>query len=292
MRYLSPASLQTGPLDTKALQLQRKKLLAELELNGDGSELRIKDRPFSKSEILEFFESLQDETTLRYHEAISKDPVLVDFLEIGTLPAEATFAPSDLYQQEGFRQWISHYFYTAFTDYVYRCFENTDEPALKTIMENPLLLTDYDREQAWVRVAQMLEDNVAQLEYYCNQDPMKPTLQIADISILITDPLMRMILLFPQEPLTTVRNKYAFYIMQVCIHIFNRHKHHRDYIDGWMEIGIRIAATEEVKEQLEAKHQEMKTIRDKTGRNRLIRFSVILVIILSKFMCNSNHAFH
>ena len=35
MRYLSPTSLpgglQTGPVDTKAIQLQRKKLLAELE---------------------------------------------------------------------------------------------------------------------------------------------------------------------------------------------------------------------------------------------------------------------
>jgi len=292
MRYLSPASLPDGsqfnPSDKKSLQLQKKKLLAEIELSTEG-ELRINDQTFSKNDILAYFDSLEDENIISYHEAIGKDKTLVRFLETGRLTDRTAFAQATLYSDARFLQWISPYFYIVFTGFVYRCLENTDIVGLETILQNPLLLTDQDRENAWLKIGQMLEDNIDQLDHYHEQDKKKPTLSVDDLDVLITKPLTRMILLFPETPFSGIRDKYAFAIMQVCIYTYNNDKAHRKHIDPWMENAKALAASERMADELASKHQEIKKLREKSRQSTLFRGAFLLIFILVKFIPGSNY---
>src|SRR5580658_8316474 len=118
MRYISPVTLFgkafQPPLDPKTIQRERKKWLAELELSPDGR-LQLKHRRVDKNELLEYFETLENPTTVDYHEVVSKDDSLAEFLESQRLPAGARFASFREYDDPGFLQWISPYYYAAFT---------------------------------------------------------------------------------------------------------------------------------------------------------------------------------
>jgi hypothetical protein len=298
MRYLSPASLSGGSVinlaDKKALQLQRKKLLAELELNVDG-QLIIKNRTFSKNEILAYFESLEDDTVLGYHEAVGKDTVLVEFLESGWLPAAASFTPSSFYGNMGFLQWISPYFYLSFTEYAKDCLQRTNEQGLKNLLQNFQLLTDYDRERAWLEIGQVLEDKAAVLENYQQQASRKNgKLDMAGISPLISDSFIRMILQLPQNRFSGVRDKYAFSIMQLSVLLFNRSRLKRDLAECWMYNAKSLAVSESLYDQAVAKAQKMDNLKKKNGNTLGVRVAIVLGIIVLRIIfsgdagCNSS----
>jgi hypothetical protein len=110
MLYLSPSSLLgeaiPQPFDKKAIQLARKKLLAELELN-EGNDLQIRGRSYGKSDIINYFEDLLKENVLEYHAAISQDKVLLVFLEEADIQPGERFAKNQLYTDPFFIRWIS-----------------------------------------------------------------------------------------------------------------------------------------------------------------------------------------
>ena len=299
MRYLSPVSLPGISLvdltDKKSLQLQKKKLLTELELNADG-QLRINDRTLSKNDILQYFDTLEDDTILHYHEAISNDKTLVSFLENSRLPADASFTPSSFYGDAGFIQWISPYFYTAFVEYAKYCLQNRDEQGLKNLRRNFQLLTDYDRERAWIEIGQVLENNVALLEKYqeqANRKKDKP--DIKGVSPLVSDTVTRMILLLPKLPLSRVRDRYAFITMQLSILLFNNGRSKRDLAGSWLYTAKTLAASETTYNQVVAKGQEMDNIRKKGQRNLGIRAAIVIGIMLLRMItsagaCNASRS--
>jgi len=291
MRYLSPASLPDSslinPADKKALALQRRKLLAELELSADGH-LYIKNRAFSKSDILEYFETLQDETILHYHGEVSKDRILVEFLEEGRLPADEVFSQAERYDDVHFLQWISPYFYTAFTAHVTECLQAANEDGLQALLQNRLLLTDYDRERAWVQIGQLIENNISLLDHYHEQvEHNEAVLSLTDIYHLVTGPYIRMILLLPKDPFAGLRDKYAIAIMQVTIYFFNKLKSNRDIFMKWMENAALLAVSEGVAAAVTGKIAEMEKIRKKS-RAVLIRTAVFVSIILLKLLINQH----
>jgi len=293
MRYLSPTSLpdrpSINPPDKKALQLQRRKLLTELELSADGYCV-INDRPFSKNDLLEYFETLQEDTILYYHAEVSKDEVLTGFLEQGQLLEDASFLDSDLYTNPEFLQWISPYFHTAFTQYVAECLQNIDETGLHTILRNHLLMTDYDREQAWILIGQSVENRISRLEDLLEPDRQpKPVPTLADLFPEGAHQFIRMIVALPEGPFTGLRNKYAAYLMQGCILVFNKEKDQRDLILGWMEYIKRLAVSEELVRDVEEKIAEMERLRRKSDSG-MTRVAIFIGIILLKFLLFNSHS--
>jgi hypothetical protein len=297
MRYLSPASLLDSPLpnppDSKWLLLQRKKLLTELELGTDGT-VTIKNRSLSKSDILDYFDTLQNDTALHYHQAIGNDKLLVDFLEDGLLPTEASFARSSLYDDISFIQWISPYFYTSFTEYCKTCLENCDEDGLRTILRNPLLLTEYDKERAWIQIGQILEKNIELLHRYEEKAKKKNAApNVADTSRLINDRLTKTILQLPQTPFSRLRDQYAFSAMQVSIWLFNKNKWKRDLAQSWIDNAKALTVSQAMHNQVVNKIAEMKSIREKRTKSIGIRAGIILVIVILRMItadggCNSS----
>src|SRR5262245_38896238 len=116
MQYLSPSTLLGGsiptPFDKKAIQLGRKKLLAELELTG-GDSIDINGVTLTKGNIIDYFEALQQENVIDYHNAVEEDTVLRDFLETHTIERGFQYKDNRLYHDIHFLQWISPYFQSA-----------------------------------------------------------------------------------------------------------------------------------------------------------------------------------
>jgi len=287
MRYLSPTSLPDSPPldppDKKALMLQRRKLLAELELSANGT-LLLKDRPFTRNDILEYFETLQDDTILQYHAALGKDEVLLAFLEEDTLGEDAHFAPATIYDDPGFISWISPYFYTALVAFVTDCLRDIDEIGLKALLRNRLLLTGYDEEQAWFHIAQGLESTVSRLEALHQQAEQDNTVPPpADILPLVDDDRIQLIVLLPEAPFAGVRDRYAVALMQVAILVFNKKKESRDTAQKWLENAQILASSKHLAAEVMDKLREVEKIRKKPDAG-LIRAVVIMGIIILKFV--------
>ncbi len=85
--YRSPirlAGLTDADIDAKALQLARRKMLAELELSG-GSTFSVNDIALSRQDINDLFEELGDSEKRSLHITIFRNKVLLIFLETGQL---------------------------------------------------------------------------------------------------------------------------------------------------------------------------------------------------------------
>src|SRR3982074_1352995 len=107
MRYISLSTMfvdiEQTTLDKKAMQLGRKKLLAELELSS-GDSIEIQGVPFSKNDIIDYFEDLQKDNIADYHRAVDEDSVLRSFLEEYFIDEGCRFRDAGIYRDEPFIQ--------------------------------------------------------------------------------------------------------------------------------------------------------------------------------------------
>ena len=291
MRYLSPYSLPDSPPisppDKKALMLQRSKLLAELELSPDRN-YHIKNQSLSKNDILEYFETLQDDTILHYHAQLSNDVVLVTFLEEGKLLEDTSFHQAELYEDKHFLEWVSPYFYTAFTEYVPKCLQNRDVEGLRTLLQNRLLLTGYDGERAWTAIMQLLENNISRLAYLFQQsNEHKTPLPAKEIMPLADERYIRVILVLPETRFTDVRNKYSVALIRLSVGIFNQHNGNWLIAKKWMNSARLLAISEELVAEIEEHTAQMVKIRRKARSGVLSAIFVISVIVIK--VCSINY---
>lgn len=290
MRYLSPTSLCDCPItslsDKKALTLQRKKWLAELELNTDGF-LVIHHQQLSKTDILEYFESLSDETILSYHSIIAQDKTLMTFLEEIALPP-ASFFGNDLPRDDrDFLEWLSPYFYTAFVAYTTECLRYNEVEELDNLLRNPLLMTDFDRQRAWLQIAQLLESHVSGLEHYLEQsDQTGRLIAVGQIARIIGDLNIQMILLLPEHPFAKIRNRYAVILMQISVNVFNRQQDSRNLAKEWMVNARMIAVSAELTSQISEKIGEMDDLHER--KRPSVGAIIFVIMLLFKFLAGAN----
>jgi len=144
MKYQNPLTLldkmNGGPVDVRdntALTLLRKKMLAELDLTDDKA-LRVNGRLFNKHELLQFFDQLQSTDTLRFHQQVAADEVLVHFLKSGELKGQ--LANQSWYEDPGFLVFIAPYYEPLFTAAVLNSFKQADVAAIQHLFAAPLLM--------------------------------------------------------------------------------------------------------------------------------------------------------
>jgi hypothetical protein len=298
MQYISPASLfddaKQFTLDKKAIQLGRKKLLAELELSGAGS-IRIKGISFAKNDIIDYFDDLLEGQSAAYHRAIEEDSVLKTFLEGYVIEQWSAFKENDLYDDPAFILWISSWFFSSFTAYVDDCFEERDDEGLRTILINRLLMTGPDTERAWLIITQNLNDHISLLNDYQRQDKRAvEKISMQSISHFMEFLYIKMIQLLPESRFGGIRDKYAFAMMQACIYTFNRNVDNRYQARTWMDNAILLAVSEELKTELSDKLEEMNrisTTRQKRKTSSLewrVAFFALVAVIRLAATCNSS----
>jgi hypothetical protein len=151
MLYTSPFEILDVPgaelqqMDRKLLLLKKKQLLAELELQ-NGHSIIIKNREFTKNDILSLFEQIEHGGAVEYHAAVAADPVLLQFLQSGSIKAGKKFNGNPLYQDTLFIEFISPFYKTAFNQFVLKAVAASNYDTTGAVFSNPLLLNgaDYD----------------------------------------------------------------------------------------------------------------------------------------------------
>ncbi|MCU0352224.1 MAG: hypothetical protein MUD08_00575 [Cytophagales bacterium] len=168
-RLLDVSSLASdgGLTDKKDLSKTKKKLLAEIELS-DTQTVRVGSNQFSKNDILQFFDTIEDIDNLTYHQAIYQDKALLDFLENGNLDPKSHFSNSTLYQDADFGRFLSPYFAKSlgflFQKSVRRkTVHATDYLVCKNLFENAEKMHSDTLEQAYVDVTQHLAKRITKL---------------------------------------------------------------------------------------------------------------------------------
>lgn len=267
MQYLSPSTFigetLSGPLDKKAIQLGRKKLFAELELSGETT-IDLQGKPFTKNDIIKYFDDLLKEDTLTFHSAIGIDRVLLGFLEHAQMGRKEQFYSNHLYKNEQFIEWVSPYFCHSFIAFMEGCFQQPDEDGLTSLMNNRLLMTPGDTEKSWNAVIRIVMNDIATLERFNSQDLKRKArageVTPAQIKGLMEFSYIRLIQLLPQGRFGSIRDKYAWCMLSACIAVFNSHVRNRSYARTWLENAELLAVSPEVKERITKKMEEMDSI--------------------------------
>jgi hypothetical protein len=298
MRYLSPAflfgaSLQP-PYDKKAVQRERKKLLADLELSGTEG-LELNGRYLNKNEIIDYFEELQKETVSDYHAAIAEDPVLFTFLQDGKIYEWTWFKDAAIYNDPGFIGWLSPYFYTAFTDYVAACFENTDATAMNNLLRNQLLATEEDKERCWTSIANILNKNIALFDHYHGRGALhrpKP-MRIDNLTAYLGHGYIEVIKQLPDNRFAQLKNNYAFSIQHPAISAFNRDGDMRAVTITWLKDAQDLAVSEEIQATIGAKLDELNQLLRRGGKRstkpwNYVWIAFVLIRIITLFTGKSS----
>ncbi|WP_041347304.1 hypothetical protein [Niastella koreensis] len=260
MQYLSPSSLSGEPivttLDKKAIQLERKKLFAELELSGETT-IEMNGRSFTKNDIIQYYEDLLKEDGLKYHATVADDPVLLVFLETAHIGRKESFLKNPMYTDAQFINWVSPYFCHAFITFMNACFLDPDEDGLVALLRNKLLMTQADTEKGWQAVMKIVMGSISTLEeYYKSTGEVK----LAKAKDLMEFRYIRLVQLLPNDRFGPVKDKYAFSILQACVFTFNRNRQTGNYVSTWLENAQLLAASEEVIAQIAKKREELEAV--------------------------------
>jgi len=296
MHYLSPVSFLGNalqlPFDTRTLQRERKRLLAELQLAG-GDTLEINGRPFTRNALIEYFDELQREDISAWHLAVAQDPVLLRFLQEVRLDKGARFITAETYTDSGFIYWVSPYFLTAFTQLVTACFEQGDAAGMRTLLDNQALMTPEHQEQAWLFIAAILEKNIALFDHYHghgqkNSPPMMP---ITQISAFIGHGYIEVIRQLPDHRFAGLKDSYAFNMQHPAIAVFNRDLRNRPLTIIWLEEAMNLAVSAKTKGKIKAKLDELNHLMKKRKRRLYFRYvwiGMIIMGVISGFLEDSN----
>lgn len=294
-QYLSPLGLiGTDIPDRRALQLARKKMLAELELSGETT-IMVNGRELSKNDIIVYFEELQAEEDFDLHTAIARDPVLLGFLEHNIIPPDARFLDEPLYQDAAFIDKISPYFCFSFCRLAIACMEEKETHTWNTLFSNPLLMNNWYINKAWDELETYMNGKLELVRHYHSaHDPRAHLDELAD---LLDSAFVSMIAGLPAERFTPIRDEYAFAMMDVCIQAFNRGL--RKWAIEHIQNAIVMAGSGEMKIAVDDKLTEMRNADNERSSSgiwsaaNIGRILLVAIFIIFKTVtCNETTSYN
>lgn len=295
MRYISPALLTNGnlsaPYDRKSIQRERKRLLADLQLS-DGGGLVVNGEVLDQNDILGYFEQLEREEVVAYHTAIAQDPVLLGFLQDGTLGAGERFGENRLYAESGFTGWVSDYFFIAALAFAGQCLAKGNELGMYTLFQNRLLMTENDKERTFRHIAGTLARSIHVFNLYARAGAKGARLPVPwkDVLFYLGHTYIQVIRALPDAYFGQVKDQYAFAIMHPSIAFFNNRPSDRSIPIVWVEDALSLAPSEHVRHQIGLKLDELKRLEKKTGRKFYpIGIIVWLAIMIFQFVGSSSN---
>lgn len=288
MRYLSPIfffgdNFQV-PLDTRMIQREMKKLLAELEL-ADGDTIVRRGRSFMRNELIDYFGELQQEKIVAWHLAIVADPVLLRFLQDATINEGDRFKPAPTYDDLDFIAWIAPYFGASFAMLAATAFERADASGLRALLANRLLISPEAQEKCWVFISDILEKNIALFDHYRDrtQKGSASMMPVSAISAYLLHGYFEVIRELPDPRFSRLKDRYAFGILYPVVAVFNRNKRKRALAMTWVEEASKLAVSENVRGTIRAKMIELMGIlhqAEKTAHGRNITIFIFVAASL------------
>lgn len=253
MQYNSPVSmignLYSGT-DPKDLIVAKKKLLAELDLNG-GSTLTINNREFTKNDIINFFDNAQQTSEMAYHVAVAHDVFLLKFLENNMLENRHGFEKNTLYNDPKFIDWVSPYFYTAFTTFGKECIKKANAEDWIALLDSPMLMNEKDKADAW---SFFEEEFTFYLRHLQSVAGAAPTISMADMNRLCNFNFIRIIKKLPPQRFYSLIDAYATAIGNAAVIAFK--KGDRDGAGTYLDNAVTLAFSTSVRSDLEKKRND------------------------------------
>ncbi len=268
MQYLSPVSILGGSVsvtgDKKNFLLEKKKLLAELELSG-GSTVVINGRELSKNDIIQFFDKLQQADDLSYHIAIANDKTLLQFLEEKTIDPNTKFQVIELYSDIRFVNWISPYYCESAKTLAERCLRDLDTDGWVALFSKPAMMNGHYSEKLWQSIERRINQDKEFLEFFVDEDP--GTILAAEREALCDFRYVTMVVQLPEDRFRMLRDDYAVSMMRVCIRIFNSNVQNRSKAMSLLHNAGIMAVSEETKAAIVNKGEEMDGIMTQSSRS-------------------------
>jgi hypothetical protein len=163
MLYTSPFELLNLPsaelqqMDRRMLQLKKKQLMAELQLQGSGL-ITIGNKELTKNDIVQLFEQLEQDDALAFHAAIAADPALLQFLQTGKIKPGQKFNYNPLYQEAGFIDFVSPFYKEVFNRHILKALAANGFDRIEGVFGNPVLLNGADYDDCFGRLHGYLEE--------------------------------------------------------------------------------------------------------------------------------------
>lgn len=149
MQYSSPfhhfpqESIATLADNPQQLRLIRKRLLAEIELSNTQS-IWVNGRELTKFDVINLFDSLQNEKNLELHLAIFMEKDLLDFLEKGRTPSAFSFTHNPKLADEGNIRFISPYYKETAFELLSKAFVKKSAIPFSVFFSGTHLMTEQD----------------------------------------------------------------------------------------------------------------------------------------------------
>lgn len=265
--------------------------MAELELSG-GEGVDLNGQKLSRNEIIDYFDELQLDTIALYHTTIAEDEVLLTFLRDGRIGEGTYFRNAAIYSDAGFLTWLSPYFYTAFTETAASCLESMDDITMKAMLWNELLMTDENKERAWLFIAGILNRNIALFDAFYGKGGqfMQLPMPFERVTDFVAHGYIRVIERLPDTRFGRLKDAYAFSMQHPAIAAFNRNGSHRGASVNWIQDAKYLAVSPDVKARIGEKLEELEGLQRRTrkGRPRTVVWVVIVGLRLITLLFNSS----
>ncbi len=213
--------------DKSALNLAKKKLLAEIDLSNTQTILR-GEREMTKDDVLKAFDTIGGIGNWAYHRAIANDKILLNFLEMYRIDIHQKFLDTDLYDDEGFIEFISPYFSEAYENTLMYGIDHRQPRRLENLIYgNSFLGTDVDLEMIWTRTEQKIQDKISIIDDIADQ--IERGVQFADAELLnyTSKQVMECLNQLPSGQFDWIRDNYGIALYNLSANMWNKRDYYR-----------------------------------------------------------------
>jgi hypothetical protein len=191
-------SWNSGAIPTaRDIRAARQQCLAELESSG-GTALLIRNRRYSKNDIIKTFDSLTSDAFLPYHLQVKQDRTLLNFLETGALSHHEHFKECEIYGDEMFLSWLAPHFAAAFAFLLKTSIDRQQPQDLARLLRENIKIADEYEAESWNPLHMELTKAIEFLKLYNDKNFRLNDEHLEHIKQLGAVPFLQMIKLKPE----------------------------------------------------------------------------------------------
>jgi hypothetical protein len=213
--------------DKNALNLAKKKLLAEIDLSNTQTILRGK-REMTKDDVLKAFDTIGSINNWQYHRAIANDKVLLNFLENYKLEKDQQFMDMDIYDKDDFIEFISPYFSEAYEKTLVYALDHRQPKRLENLIYgNSFLGTDMDLEMIWTRTEQKIQDKISVIDDIADQIERGAQFPDAELLDYTSKQMIECLNKLPSGQFDWIRDNYGIALYNLSANMWNKRDYYR-----------------------------------------------------------------
>lgn len=224
MQYISPFDGLGIPIDGNfdkaALNLAKKRLLAELEL-ADSTTILRGAVELTKDDIIDEFDKIGSKK-IKYwyfHQLIARDKVLLNFVQNRYWDAQKRILNEPHYESKTFIKFISPYFSESYKYLIIKYLASAEPDKLKDVLNmTPLFMTKRNYKFLWFSVYSFIDNLIYKFNSIIKNEYDNPTYE--KLESYQTEDFMKCLNLLPAD-FSELRSKYAEFLLGFSSYIWN-----------------------------------------------------------------------